>query len=333
MTKQQRTGACPHGVIGFCAPCDDPARLTAAAGIGGTQSMTGTSTTYTPQRPGADAAHQRVFSPDGSPGASHGAPLLTSNENSLPADGRTEEAALAELISIVRALRRDRDHFQACWNSVSEMRETNDRLCQENERLRAALERYGRHEHPNCHDLTLKEDGSFGPRNGCLCGLDSVLSGTSVVETKAHGLITSVRALGDANRELTTNTDVAIGYACAIDDVLEILRGPPSQIGWCGDTSGTPFGPSDPPDSERVGWADKDEPYAANLAQTMKIARAITGKGLREYATFLKINSATYCRIEQGKGCDVSTLIRINEATGISYDLLIKGAQGKSDGR
>lgn len=82
MTKQQRTGACLHGVIGFCSRCDDPARLTAAANIGDAQSMTGTATTYTPQRPGADAAHQRVFSPDGSPGASHGAPLLTSNEQS-----------------------------------------------------------------------------------------------------------------------------------------------------------------------------------------------------------------------------------------------------------
>lgn len=71
--------------------------------------------------------------------------------------------------------------------------------------------------------------------------------------------------------------------------------------------------------------ADNDEPYAANLAQIMKVARAITGKGLREYAAFLKLTPATYCRIEQGKGCDVSTLIKINSATGISYDLLITG--------
>ena len=73
--------------------------------------------------------------------------------------------------------------------------------------------------------------------------------------------------------------------------------------------------------------ADENEPYAANLAKTMKIARAITGKGLREYAAFLKLNPATYCRIEQGKGCDVTTLIRINAATGIKYDLLINGPE------
>lgn len=77
--------------------------------------------------------------------------------------------------------------------------------------------------------------------------------------------------------------------------------------------------------------ADKDEPYATNLANVMKIARALTGKGLREYATFLKVNSATYCRIEQGKGCDVSTLVRIHAATGINYDLLIGNTLGKSD--
>ena len=56
---------------------------------------------------------------------------------------------------------------------------------QENIRLRAALERYGRHEHPNCHDLTLKEDGSFGPRNGCLCGFDAAKGESSAHETSA----------------------------------------------------------------------------------------------------------------------------------------------------
>lgn len=44
-------------------------------------------------------------------------------------------------------------------------------------RLRAALQRYGRHAHPNCHDLTLIPGGQLGPRNGCLCGLDTALSG------------------------------------------------------------------------------------------------------------------------------------------------------------
>src|SRR5690348_207461 len=31
LTKELRVGPCPHGVIGFCVACDDPARLTAAA--------------------------------------------------------------------------------------------------------------------------------------------------------------------------------------------------------------------------------------------------------------------------------------------------------------
>lgn|ERR1700749_4394114 len=46
---------------------------------------------------------------------------------------------------------------------------------EEVERLEAALKRYGHHIHPNCHDLTLKADGSFGPRNGCLCGFDAAV--------------------------------------------------------------------------------------------------------------------------------------------------------------
>ncbi len=49
-------------------------------------------------------------------------------------------------------------------------------LCEEVERLWAALLKYGHHIHPNCYDLTLKPDGSFGERNGCLCGFDAVRS-------------------------------------------------------------------------------------------------------------------------------------------------------------
>jgi transcriptional regulator with XRE-family HTH domain len=74
-----------------------------------------------------------------------------------------------------------------------------------------------------------------------------------------------------------------------------------------------------------MSMADKDEPYAANLAKTMQVARALTGKSLREYAAFLKLNPATYHRVENGKGCDVSTLVKIHEVTGISYELLITG--------
>lgn len=55
------------------------------------------------------------------------------------------------------------------------------------ERLRAALAKYARHTHPNCHDLTLTPGGQIGPRNGCLCGLDVALPGDeSAPETRAH---------------------------------------------------------------------------------------------------------------------------------------------------
>lgn len=60
-----------------------------------------------------------------------------------------------------------------------------DDLLAEIERLRAALMKFGRHDHPSCHDLTLNADGSFGPRNGCLCGFDAATAGISPVETRA----------------------------------------------------------------------------------------------------------------------------------------------------
>lgn len=64
------------------------------------------------------------------------------------------------------------------------------------ERLRAALEHYGRHAHPNCYDLTLKEDGSFGSRNGCLCGFDAAKGEGAPAETKApHATIAQAMAL------------------------------------------------------------------------------------------------------------------------------------------
>jgi hypothetical protein len=65
----------------------------------------------------------------------------------------------------------------------------------------------------------------------------------------------------------------------------------------------------------------------------MKIARALTGKGLREYAAFIGLHSATYCRIENAMGCDVSTLIKIHDKTGISYDLLLSGNTRAGEGK
>jgi hypothetical protein len=52
-------------------------------------------------------------------------------------------------------------------------RRINDNAAREIERLQEALLKYGHHLHPNCHDLTLNADGSFGERNGCLCGFDT----------------------------------------------------------------------------------------------------------------------------------------------------------------
>jgi len=64
-------------------------------------------------------------------------------------------------------------HINILEEDVLRAERISDHLGEENTRLRAALERYGRHEHPNCHDLTLNADGSFGPRNGCLCAFDA----------------------------------------------------------------------------------------------------------------------------------------------------------------
>lgn len=50
----------------------------------------------------------------------------------------------------------------------------NDNGAREIDRLREALLKYGHHLHPNCHDLTLNADGSFGERNGCLCGFEAI---------------------------------------------------------------------------------------------------------------------------------------------------------------
>jgi transcriptional regulator with XRE-family HTH domain len=64
-------------------------------------------------------------------------------------------------------------------------------------------------------------------------------------------------------------------------------------------------------------------PWAQKLAATMTLARELRGMGLREFARSIHMNPATLHRIENGKGCDVVTLVLIHKATGIKYETLL----------
>jgi transcriptional regulator with XRE-family HTH domain len=59
----------------------------------------------------------------------------------------------------------------------------------------------------------------------------------------------------------------------------------------------------------------------------MRTARALTGLSMRAYARKLGLSSATLCRIEADKGCDLSTLAAIRKASGISYAILLGDAK------
>jgi transcriptional regulator with XRE-family HTH domain len=67
------------------------------------------------------------------------------------------------------------------------------------------------------------------------------------------------------------------------------------------------------------------------LANTMTLLREIKGLGQREHARELGITASKLCRIEQGKPCDVDTLVRLHEKTGITYDTLL-GSNTKKGG-
>lgn len=116
---------------------------------------------------------------------------------------RNKASAVHRLHNICDALSEDakespftREEWERIDKQTVEHLSTIQKQGDEIERLRAALERYGRHTHPNCHDLTLKADGSFGPRNGCLCGFDAVLSAdSSAPETGADELGNQIYAL------------------------------------------------------------------------------------------------------------------------------------------
>lgn len=64
---------------------------------------------------------------------------MTSNPVGIPEDGRTEETLLNELTSTLHALRRDRDHYQACWFAVPDLRVENERLRAERDKLHKQL--------------------------------------------------------------------------------------------------------------------------------------------------------------------------------------------------
>lgn len=67
------------------------------------------------------------------------------------------------------------------------------------------------------------------------------------------------------------------------------------------------------------------KPWCDELAKVMVLARQMKRMGLREHARALKMNPATLHRIEKGKGCDVDTLLHLQEQTGIEYSVLLGG--------
>lgn len=64
-------------------------------------------------------------------------------------------------------------------------------------------------------------------------------------------------------------------------------------------------------------------PHLGQLAKTMKLLREIKGMGLREHAKHIGLTPATLHRIENGKPCDVNTLVQIHKATGVKYETLL----------
>lgn len=62
--------------------------------------------------------------------------------------------------------------------------------------------------------------------------------------------------------------------------------------------------------------------YAA-LAKTVILLREIKGLSMREHAGQLGVSPATLCRIEDGRGCDLATLVKIHKATGVKLHTLL----------
>lgn len=60
-----------------------------------------------------------------------------------------------------------------------------------------------------------------------------------------------------------------------------------------------------------------------SLATAMKQLRKMRGLSLRDHAARLGISSSTLERIENGSGCELSTLIEIRHESGLSYETLL----------
>lgn len=73
------------------------------------------------------------------------------------------------------------------------------------------------------------------------------------------------------------------------------------------------------------------KPWAVHLGTVMKLMRELRGMGLREHARELGLNQATLHRIENGKGCDMETLMQIHARSGASIKTLLGLPEGKSE--
>jgi transcriptional regulator with XRE-family HTH domain len=61
----------------------------------------------------------------------------------------------------------------------------------------------------------------------------------------------------------------------------------------------------------------------AALGRTLVLLRELKGISMREHAKQLSVSPATLCRIEDGRGCDLATLVKIHKATGVKLHTLL----------
>lgn len=70
-----------------------------------------------------------------------------------------------------------------------------------------------------------------------------------------------------------------------------------------------------------------EQQWCVNLATVVRVLRMLNRKSLREQAEAWQMSPATLSRIENRKGCDLSTLAQITQATGISVESLLSGVK------
>lgn len=71
----------------------------------------------------------------------------------------------------------------------------------------------------------------------------------------------------------------------------------------------------------------REERWHGNLANVVRVLRMLHGLNIRQQAKQWGVSSATICRIENGKGCDLATLSKISEATGMKVESLLEGVK------